>query len=330
MPCSDSHWIAPPTATLPDFIICGAMKSGTSTLHYILNEHPDLFIPNRELYFFDVDDILQHGPFNFYIEGEWHSQCIEKNPAVFWQWYSSQFGNAGPSQVLGEDSTTYLASESAARRIALQRKPIKLLVILRHPTARAYSQYWHMLRTGRMTHSFEHTLRYHPHSVLDRSMYYQQLKRFREHLRGDRIRVVLFEEFLSDKRRVIGDVCGYIGVDYNAIPSHALEAHDNPSRIPKYPAVQMLKNRLLPGAYYARYRPVVPVPPPKDSSLRQAAREMVGGLHRRLNRARPRRPPPMKPATARLLDAFFERELAGLDELVGREVLNVWFPSRAS
>ena len=47
----DDIWISSEPAKLPDFIIVGAMKSGTTSLHSILNTHPSVFIPKKELHF---------------------------------------------------------------------------------------------------------------------------------------------------------------------------------------------------------------------------------------------------------------------------------------
>ena len=66
----ENNWIAPGNAFLPDFIIAGAMKSGTTTLHNILNEHPDVFIPDSEIHFFDMDDVIEHPEFNYFINGK--------------------------------------------------------------------------------------------------------------------------------------------------------------------------------------------------------------------------------------------------------------------
>ncbi len=51
MNASRNNWISPKDVRVPDFIICGTMKSGTSTLHYILNQHPHVYIPDGELHF---------------------------------------------------------------------------------------------------------------------------------------------------------------------------------------------------------------------------------------------------------------------------------------
>lgn len=68
---NETLWKYPPGMTLPDFIICGAMKSGTTTVHGILNRHPQIFIPDPEIHFFDIDDVLQH-PDYFCFQGEWY------------------------------------------------------------------------------------------------------------------------------------------------------------------------------------------------------------------------------------------------------------------
>ena len=66
------NWLSIEPSLLPDFIIVGAMKSGTTTLHDMLNTHPDVFIPKGELHFFDHDDIFQHPNFNIYKKSFWN------------------------------------------------------------------------------------------------------------------------------------------------------------------------------------------------------------------------------------------------------------------
>lgn len=56
----------------PDFIIVGAMKCGTTSLHKILSSHPEIFIPEREIHFFDIDDISQHPDFFIFSNGNWY------------------------------------------------------------------------------------------------------------------------------------------------------------------------------------------------------------------------------------------------------------------
>jgi hypothetical protein len=58
-------------ARLPNFIIVGAQKAGTTSMHHILNHHDDVFIPGREIYFFDIDDVQQHPDFSRDDSGKW-------------------------------------------------------------------------------------------------------------------------------------------------------------------------------------------------------------------------------------------------------------------
>ena len=118
------NWIAPNDALLPEFIIGGTMKSGTSTLHQILGSHPKIYIPKEEIHFFDIDNLIQHSDFNFYIEREdkWTYQTMKYNSEKMWDWYSKKF-EGNNNYLKGEVSTTYLASRIAAERISI-RSPI--------------------------------------------------------------------------------------------------------------------------------------------------------------------------------------------------------------
>src|SRR5690554_1492567 len=117
-----SNWISKQPEKLPDFIIGGAMKSGTTTLHSILDRHPAIGMAHGELGFFDMDSILSHPDFHFFNckSKEWTIQSMEEHPSELWNWYYSQFENLGrEGGLIGEDSTTYLSSPNVAHRISL-------------------------------------------------------------------------------------------------------------------------------------------------------------------------------------------------------------------
>ena len=92
---------------VPDFIIIGAMKSGTSTIHSILSEREDVFMPEKEVYFFDVDDIEQHPDFFVRTSAGWTYHDFEKDFDTYYSWYSRFFQAAGDDMFVGEDTTTY-------------------------------------------------------------------------------------------------------------------------------------------------------------------------------------------------------------------------------
>jgi hypothetical protein len=315
-----AHWIAPEGTPLPGLIIGGAMKCGTTTLHHILARHPKLFIPKGELHFFDMDDLLQHGDFNRQVGGQWQVQAMERGPERMWAWYGERFQGAAPGQLLGEDSTTYLASPLAIRRIALQRQPIRLVFILREPVARSWSHYWHLLRSGRATRTFEETLRREPHSVLDRSLYLDQLRTVFEHIPRQRVKVLLFDDLLKHRKDVVNGLLAWVGLDPAELPADALQVHSNAGGRPRFPGLQRWRNRWAGEAHRQRYMQRLPWP--------QEGRGRIGPLdriHGAINPIVPSPPPPMKAATRIFLEGYFRKRLDGLDELLGQPVLERWY-----
>lgn len=321
-----ANWEAPNGTLLPDFIIGGAMKSGTTTLHAILNAHPCVYIPPGEIHFFDIDNILQHSDFNFYDDTRdvWTTQSMEDDPAKMWQWYLSKF-EGKDHLVTGEDSTTYLASPTAAERIAMQPKAIKLIFVLRQPTQRAYSQYHHMLRTGRATYSFEDTIRFDPTSILERSLYGQQLMSYYQYIPRNRIKVVLFEDLVEGGEQTIKAICDFLGIHFDDLDKGALATHTNQAVVPKDIRVQRFRNRLLREMGSRHYLNFLPNTPeiPADSVPRIV--RLIDRVHRRLNPLREGKPPPMKKSTKVFLDTYFKRELSSIEALIEQEVLTKWF-----
>lgn len=325
-----TDWIIPPELRIPDFIMCGAMKAGTSTVHYILNQHPSVHMPDPEIHFFDLDNVIQHPDFNQYSDGRWRAPWLDLKPEKLWHWYSAHFDAAKDGQVVGEDSTTYIASEVAAQRISAQHKNIKLLVLLRNPTARAYSHYWHLVRSGRAIYSFEDTIRYEPYSILGRSLYLGQLEAVFRHVPRDAVKVVLLEEFLANKQDVVHAICDYIGVDFARLPQNAIKAHKNEARIPRMLAVELLRNRLARSSGNRRYRSHLPGTQRNQRYVSTSSPSVLDALYRKLNPLVSKPPPKMNFATQRFLDNFFQREAHGLSELLATDVGSIWFDSAAN
>ena len=323
----ERDWIAPENARLPDFIICGAMKCGTSTLHSILHKHPEIYIPEPEVNFFDMDDLFQHSDFYFFGKERWWWPNIADSPREYWNWYQRFFEAAPANSLIGEDSTCYLPSSKAAFRISLQPKRIKAIICLRQPTERAYSQYLHMLRTGRAMFDFEDTIKFTPHYVLERSMYLNQIMEFVRFVPRERIFFFILEKFLADKERAMRDLSDFLSVDYDDFPKGALHTHANAAVIPRSLGLQILKNRLFRSfgnTYYNTRLPLSTEAIKRNSFFAAALR----ATHNRLNfKAQP--VPPMNPATKEFLNAYFQREMQGLGELIGVDVDQLWFRNKA-
>lgn len=319
------EWVAPPNARLPDFIICGAMKCGTSTVHKLLNRHPRVYIPTREIHFFDIDDIFGHTDFYFQDKSRWVWPNIASNPQGYWAWYQSFFEQAPENCLLGEDSTFYLSSPKASLRISLQSKPIKTIICLRQPTLRAYSQYWHMLRTGRALFNFDDTLKYTPTYVLQQSMYLEQIRDFMEHIPRERIFFFILEEFLAEKEHTIKNLAHFLSLPYEEFPNNVLDTHSNKGRIPRSITLQVLKNRTFRSFGNVHYVNKLPFRPESMNKRGYFLSKLANKIYGKLNISNRRSTPVMNPSTRAFLDDFFQRELAGLGDIVGSDLEKLWF-----
>lgn len=320
----NNQWVSKKSEKLPDFIIGGAMKSGTTTLHQILDKHPNVYMAEGEIGFFDVDNIIEHPDFNFFDEnGIWYNQNINKNPDLAWKWYYDKFHKA-ENRIIGEDSTTYLASSMAAKRIGMQSKPIKMIFILRHPTERTISNYYHLLKSGRAEYNLEDTLQYNPYSIIRRSLYLDQLKNYYKHLYPENIKVVLFEDFLNDTQSVLKEVCDFLNISLEKFSSTDIKIHVNKTVYPKSQKIQLLYNRLNRSIGKSRYSNLIPF---KEVESRQSSfKEMLlKKIHKKINPKHEDYKPKINPQTKKYLDEFFIENLNGIDELTGKEIFSKWF-----
>lgn len=310
---------------LPDFIMVGAPKCGTTSLHAMLALHPDVFMPENEVFFFDVDDVTVHPDFFVHRDGlsfhDYDSQFED-----YLAWYRSIFAGAQPGQLIGEDSTTYLASRDAAARIAALLPDVKLIALLRDPVRRAYSQYLHNVRSGRATLSFERTLQTNPGALMVHGFYAEQLRRYRGFLDAGQMRVLFFEDFTANPGRELRAVCDFLGLkDLPALDPAA--QHSNPARPPLHLGSRLFVNHWLGQRFsFPRPRPNLPNyegPQAADAQERRLRWYEKAALS--LENKIPRRPPPpMSPPVRVHLQKVFAKENAGLSELLQTDVSARW------
>lgn len=323
-----SEWIAPTPSQLPDFIIGGAMKSGTTTMHAILNQHPDVFLPKKELHFFDFDNLFQHSAFNFFDtdKSTWIRNSMNNSPQKLWDNYLSNFDKK-EDYLKGEDSTTYLASSIAAKRIAIQPKNIKLIFLLRHPTHRAYSQYFHLLRSGRAIFNFEDTLMFTPEKLLQRSLYKEQLENYYNHISRDQIKVILFEDLISRTKTTVQGICTFLDLDFQKFDPNVFQMHSNKTKLPASITLQIFYNRLFRKTANLRHVDSLPESPSSKEKRRIFFLRFIKKAHRMINPLRDKEKPTLKKSTQKFLDQFFQRRLKGIDDLVEKEIFPRWFPN---
>lgn len=305
---------------LPDFIIGGAPKCGTTSLHFILARHPLVGIPDDEVHFFDADDPVGHPDFLFERRGglEWYDPRPDHPEAM--AWYASRFAELSDRPVIGEDSTIYLQSEVAPARIDALLPDVRLVFMLRDPVKRAYSQYWHLVTRGRATCSFETALSRHPSIILG-STYAPHLGRYLDRFGRDRVRIGLFEDFLADSQGFVDGMTDFLG-----LPRMPLDSGDNwfnRTYYPTRPRLQLLLNHVSGRIVRQQYRNHF-----QTRSDRQEARRSK--FHYRWFRyvhpvfLKAERPPPMNTETEAYLRQHLSARNTGLSDLLGRDLSRVW------
>jgi len=204
---------------LPDFVIIGAQKAGTSSLYFYLSQHPQLLPSfNKEVHFFDGG--LDPGVDNF-----------EKGIL----WYRAHFPlrkNIGFHQKTFEASPLYIFNPLAPRRIFDIIPQVKIIALLRNPTERAISQYLHEKRKNREPLSiyealqkeearleavigkkdYKNTVFMH-HSYKNRGLYKDQLERYLNCFSRDQILVIASELFFANPDVYLKRVFEFVGVD---------------------------------------------------------------------------------------------------------------------
>lgn len=317
---------------LPDFLIVGAMKSGTTSLYTELRQHPGVFMPPLEVGFFDIDDIRQHPDFFKQHRSRWHFHPFTERRLELVRWYQSLFEGARPGQLKGERSTTYMASDVAPGRIRDLVPEAKLIFMLRDPVKRAYSNYWHLLRSGEATASFEKTLRHRPAVLFDRGLYRSQVRRYLDLFPRDQLLFLVFEEFVRHPKVGLAEVCKFLGADPARFPESVQNRHENRGRYPWSRHVQYGINTVLfHGAldghrYLGSHLPALQFDVLDYSRIERWVRKVFMLSFKVVSRVNcsKRARPEMNQDTQRMLKYLYEDRNAGLGELIGKDLAEWW------
>jgi Sulfotransferase domain len=205
---------------LPDFLVIGAQKSGTTALYTYLRRHPSIVGPFwKEICFFD-----RHW---------WRGEA----------WYRGQLPLRSRGKLVGEASPSYIFHPLAPARVSALVPDVRLIVLLREPTARAYSHYQHEVALAREPLSFEDALdrederlrgeverlvadprafsrAWWDHTYVARGLYADQLERWLEFFPREQMLVVTNEELGARPAETYATVVSFLGA-----PPHALAAY---------------------------------------------------------------------------------------------------------
>lgn len=275
----------------PTFIGLGGQKCASSWLHAIFADHPQAYVSTpKELDFFS----------SFYERG--------------FQWYERHFEGADREHLaIGEISPSYLPDWDAPARAHAYNPDFRILIALRDPVERAYSNFLHDFRLGyyqSSTPSFEDALANSPMYV-EQSRYARYLRRWLDYFPRDRLLIVLQEEIREDARLMARQVYEFLGVRNDHL-SASLDRRANESYLPKSRRTEQTMRST--GRLARKYG---------LGWLDQAARRsgVIAALHRR-NRLDIRRVvPPMAEATRARLIVDFASDTGDLCALLGRDSL---------
>lgn len=224
---------------LPDFLIVGAMKAGTTTLSYALGNHPEIFRHRGEVHFFDRDANWRRGK----------------------AYYASFFREWNGERTVGEKTASYSYSlhvrPPVPERIRRILPGVKLIWCLRNPVDRAYSQYQAQVSEGYTLRSFESvvgreiergpTRAWH---LLDRGIYVKHVRRFLEYFSLDRMHFVVLDELLRQPAGVLAGVLDFLDVDRElgaSMPLHWRNATALPRSLLLQRVVRILLEPIRPG-----------------------------------------------------------------------------------
>ncbi len=272
----------------PDFIIIGATKSATTWLQRCLQQDPGIFMPRPELHFF--------------------SRHHDKGEA----WYESQFEAARPDQLVGEKSNSYFDEPPAETRLRAYVPSARLIVQLRNPIDRAYSDYCMMLRRGDVDRDIERYLGAGSplkRRLLDSGKYHEHMTRYLDCFPKEQLLVTLYDDMVNAPDTLLQRVGAHVGVDGLTAPAMV----ERRVRDKNEPIVPVHLRRI--------FRPAKRwVAPFRQQRWFQNARSLVA---RRVDY------PPLTPALRQRLGDFFRDDVDALGRLLDRD-LSHWLTEPAS
>jgi hypothetical protein len=271
--------------TLPNFLIIGAAKGGTTSLYHYLAQHPDVYLsPIKETNYYCGEENLNDG-----------APAIRDSTA-----YAALFSRVSGQRAIGEASPKYLNSASAPERIHQDLPGVRLIASLRNPADRAYSSYLGRMRDGHVTRSVEDALQPGEYSF-ETSFYFPRLQRYFRRFARQQLKIILFDDLIAQPRQTLRDLCTFLDIDPD-VPLDTAEQH-NPARTPRLPAL----NRLLARGLH-QIRPMVP----------QAL--LWKGYGVRLRAPLLRRASPIPPRLRERLLDLYRADIRATGELIGRDL----------
>lgn len=182
---------------LPNFLVVGAPRAGSTWIHENLKMHPEIFLPThkKEIHFFD-----------------WHYN----EGLVF---YEEIFKHSHQYKAVGEVTPSYLHKTEVAERIKKHLPDVKLIVCLRNPVDRLYSRYWNSKAKyeSNKDKSFEDKIK-EKHEFIEEGFYDEHLVRYFSLFDPKKILVLFFEEMSRDPQGFLKKIFSFLDVNATFVP----------------------------------------------------------------------------------------------------------------
>ena len=222
--------------TMPNFLIIGTSRAGTTALYHYLKQHPQIYMsPIKEPRFFafEGEKLEFGGPGDERLKCEIITHIND---------YCALFQMVSKETAIGEASPVYLYSPKAPERIWHYIPETKLIAILRNPVDRAYSSFLAEIRDGREPlNDFSQALQEEATRIRSdwsfvwhykqRGFYYAQLRRYFDKFDRDQIRVYLYDDWKVNNIRILQDIFHFLNVDDRFVPDVSIK--HNVSSIPR-------------------------------------------------------------------------------------------------
>ena len=279
--------------TLPNFLVIGAQRSGTTLLHRVLEAHSEIYVPHRrkEVHYFD-----------------WY---FDRGVRWYERFFPSSV-HAVRYNAIGEITPDYLFDESAPHRIHATLQECRFVVSLRNPVDRAYSWYQFLVRRVAERRSADEFFKENE-EALARGLYSQQLNRYFEWFPRNNFLNLIFEEMLLHPATNLERLAEFLDLSHAwPDPAALMRERINASEVPRFGVAFKRAQRV--GQVFTRHD--------LDWVVRLARRT---GLPELLGRGSPA--PSLSPSTRAWLQDYYREEIFRLESLLQRD-LEIWRRAR--
>ena len=194
---------------LPNFLIIGAPRSGTTYLLNCFRHHPDIFIPKHgytgDIHFFDTMTSI----------------ALFRNFSKGITWYKKQFAGCGNEKAVGEKTAYYFSDPSAPRLIHQYLPAVKLVVILRNPVDRAYSDFWYHRGEFPIKTTFLDVCRrdHKRLKIIQVGLYNQHLQNYLKYFAREQFHFILYDNLHNNPLDELKKVFAFLEVNPDFIPA---------------------------------------------------------------------------------------------------------------